>query len=273
MGAKVRVDAKTERLYLDIHFRGRRQRIFAELPDTPKNRKILAVKAEQIDRELFLGTFDAARHFPKEGAKRRMTFRQLYQEWQRKKVNEVSPLTYRWYAETVEGKILPFWGAKRLEEFSPGRFDQFKAGLIKRRLAPRSVNIALLRLREMLRMAYERGHTGEDLSRWVVLQKDVRPEIAPLSFEEKERFIKTLPLRWRPYFVVAFGTGLRPSEQVALRRPRVDFSRNIIEVREGWRKGHKTNLKVAAANREVDILPPVRKALEKQRLIAGGSEL
>ena len=44
-------------------------------------------------------------------------------------------------------------------------------------------------------------------------------------------------------------------------------------MREGWRRGQKTNLKVAAANRDVDILPPIRRALEQQRLIAGASEL
>lgn len=273
MGAKVRVDSRTSKLYLDIHFRGRRRRIFSELPDTPRNRKILEVKAEEIDRELFLGTFDPARHFPHEAEKRRMAFRQLYQEWRRKKANEVSPLTLQWYAETVEGKILPFWGTKQLDQFSPVLFDQFKTGLIKRRLSPRSVNIVLMRLREMLRMAYERGYLKEDPSHWVVLQKEVRPEIAPLSFEEKDRFLKALPLRWRPYFVVAFGTGLRPSEQVALTWDRIDFRRNKVEVREGWRRGQRTNLKVPAANRDVDILPPVQKALEQQRLIAGGSEL
>lgn len=62
-------------------------------------------------------------------------------------------------------------------------------------------------------------------------------------------------------------------EQVALTWERIDFSRNKIQVREGWRRGQKTNLKVPAANRDVDILPPVRKAPEQQRLIAGGSDL
>ena len=62
-------------------------------------------------------------------------------------------------------------------------------------------------------------------------------------------------------------------EQVALTWDRIDFAGKKIQVREGWRRGQKTNLKVAAANRDVDILPPVRRALEQQRLIAGGSEL
>ncbi len=127
MGAKVRADLKTKKLFLDIHFHGRRRRFFSEMPDTPKNREILQAKAEQIEREIFLGTFDPARHFPKAEPKSRMTFRQLYEEWQKKKANEVSPLTLEWYQETVEAKILPFLGRKRLEDFSPALFDEYKA--------------------------------------------------------------------------------------------------------------------------------------------------
>ena len=273
MGATVRVDPRNGRLYLDIHVRGRRRRVFSELPDTPKNRDILQAKAEQIEREIFLGTFDPAHHFPREEQKARITFRQLDQEWRGKKANEVSPLTLKWYVETVEAKILPCWGSKRVVDFTPALFDRFKAGLLDTKLSPRSVNIVLLRLREMLRLAHERGHTREDLSRWIIRQKEIRPDIAPLSFEEKEKLLKALPLRWRPYFAVAFGTGLRPSEQVALTWGRIDSAGKRIEVREGWRRGQKTDLKVPAANRDVDILPPVRKALEEQRLIAGGSPL
>jgi integrase len=273
MGAKVRVDKRFNRLYLDVHFRSRRQRIFPELPDTPRNRRILEAKAETIDRELFLGTFDPARHFPTEERKRRLTFQTLYEEWRRKKANEVTPLTLQWYSDTVKGKILPVWGTKCLDEFTQARFDRFKASLIGRGLAPRSVNIVLMRLRELLQFAYERGHLKENLSRWVILQKDRRPEIAPLSFEEKALFLKTLGPRWRPYFQVAFGTGLRPSEQLAVRWESMDWRRNKLAIREGWRLGRPTALKTPAAHREVDVLPVVRKALEQQRLIAGGSEL
>ena len=273
MGAKVRVDQKTNKLYLDIHVQSHRRRFFSGMPDTAKNREILEAKAEQIDREIFLGTFDPARHFPRQEPKSRMTFRQLYEEWRKKKANEVSPLTLQWYQETVEAKILPFFGPKRLDDFSPTLFDRFKAGLLGGKLSPRSVNIILLRLKEMLRMAYERGYSREDLARWVIRQKEIRPDIAPLSFEEKSKFLDALPLRWRPYFIVAFGTGLRPSEQVALTWERIDFEGRKIEVREGWRQGQKTNLKVAAANREVDILSAVRRALDQQRLIAGGTDL
>jgi integrase len=272
VGARVRVDPRNKRLYLDLHIRGERKKVKSRLPDTPKNREILEAKAETIEREVFLGTFDIERHFPTKKTKP-VTFKELYEEWKKKKANEVSPLTLQWYQETVEGKILPFWGSRRLADFSHSGFDTFKAGLLEQKLAPRSVNIVLMRLRQLLRMAHQRGYLPEDRSPWVVKVRDSRPEIFPLSFEEKARFIKTLPRRWRPYFDVAFGTGLRPSEQIALKEEAIDWERGKLLVREGWRQGQKTRLKTQASAREVDILPPVRKALKAQRVVAAGSEL
>jgi integrase len=271
MSARVRVEPKTHRLYLDLHIRGQRRKIASHLPDTPRNRTTLEAKAEQIEREMFLGTFDVTRHFPEKSPP--ATFKQLYEEWKKKKANEVSPLTYDWYREVVEKKILPFGGAKRLADFSHSLFDTFKAGLLEQKLAPRSINIVLMRLRELLRMAHQRGYLPEDRSPWVVKVRDSRPEIFPLSFEEKDRFIAALPLHWRPYFLVAFGTGLRPSEQIALKPDAIDWDRDKIIVREGWRKGQRTRLKTRASAREVDLLPAVRKALERQRSIAGSDEL
>jgi hypothetical protein len=151
MGAKVRRDPRTPFLLLDIHHHGKRERIFSHLLDTKKNREILAANAEQIDRELFLGTFDVSRHFPREERHQPLSFRAVAEEWLKKKANEVTPLTLRWYRQTVGGRILPFWGSKNLEKLKPAMFDAFKAGLIQDKLASRTVNIILMRLREILR--------------------------------------------------------------------------------------------------------------------------
>ena len=72
---------------------------------------------------------------------------------------------------------------------------------------------------------------------------------------------------------MAFGTGLRPSEQIALKQDALDWERSKILVREGWRHGQRTQLKTRGSYREVDMLPPVRKALQEQRVVSAGSDL
>src|SRR5438445_13499346 len=110
MSARVRVEPKTRRLYLDLHIDGQRKKVTSHLPDTPRNRQILEAKAETIERELFLGTFDLERHFPTRKTKP-VTLKELYEEWRKKKANEVSPLTLEWDEEVGEWEILPCWGS------------------------------------------------------------------------------------------------------------------------------------------------------------------
>ena len=272
MGARVRVDRRTNRLFLDLHIAGRRKRVFSELPATPKNIEILQAKAEAIAREAFLGTLDLARHFP-ERAPKRPTVADLWEEWRKKKANDVTPLTMHWYEKAAKVRLLPFWGKLRLDVIEPRHFDEFKARLVAGKLAPRTVNIELGLLKQLLRFAADRGYSSDGLTRWITFQRNRPSEIRPFTFEEKARLLKALPFRFRPYFEVAFGTGLRPSEQLALKWSRVDWKRKKLQVVEGWRDGEITGLKVLSAHREVDLLPPVLRALQQQRLVAGGSEL
>ncbi len=272
MGAKVRVDRRTNRLFLDLHIEGRRKRVFSELPATPKNIEILQAKAEAIDREAFLGTFDSERHFPEKTAAK-PTFNELWEEWQKKKASDVTPLTMRWYKKAARVRLLPFWGRRRLDGLEPKHFDDFKARLVEAKLAPRTMNIELGLLKQLLRFAADRGFAKDGLTRWIVFQRKRPSTIQPLTFEEKARFVRALPIKWRPYFEVAFGTGLRPSEQLALKWDRIDWKRKKAEIVEGWRDGEVTALKVVSAYREVDLLPPVLRALRTHRLVAGGSEL
>ena len=63
---------------------------------------------------------------------------------------------------------------------------------------------------------------------------------------------------------MAFDTGLRPSEQLALRWEHIDFAHKKILVRYGWVKGERTDLKTTSSARDADMLPPVEEALRRQ---------
>ena len=105
----------------------------------------------------------------------------------------------------------------------------------------------------------------------------------PFSFEEREQFLahlpepehgirKACPHFWVTYFIVAFDTGMRPSEQMALRwmpdadHPEkssyLDFRHKKIYIGQGWVRGRETDLKTAGSYREIDMLPTVYEALE-----------
>ena len=78
-------------------------------------------------------------------------------------------------------------------------------------------------------------------------------------------FLEAIPeMRWRNYFIVAFDTGMRPSEQLALEWPHSDFKRKRILVRQGMVRGTLTQLKTKKSRRDVDMLPTVEAALREQ---------
>jgi integrase len=79
------------------------------------------------------------------------------------------------------------------------------------------MNIILLRVCQVLDLAYARKYLDDNPHDWTTLQEEEMPEIDPLSFEERAAFLECLPDdEWRRYFIVAFDTGMRPSEQLGL---------------------------------------------------------
>jgi len=146
------------------------------------------------------------------------------------------------------------------------------------------MNIILLRVRQVLDLAFEREYLDKNPHSWIHLQEERRPRIDPFSFEERIQFLahlpepehgirKACPHFWVTYFIVAFDTGMRPSEQMALRwmpeadHPEkssyLDFHHRKIFIGQGWVRGKETDLKTAGSYREIDMLPTVAEALEQ----------
>ncbi|MGE3541625.1 MAG: hypothetical protein AB7N91_29875 [Candidatus Tectimicrobiota bacterium] len=85
-------------------------------------------------------------------------------------------------------------------------------------------------------------------------------------------FLTVLPEpQWVQFYTVAFGTGLRPSEQYALQWEHVDFPRRLLHIRQGYVKGQVTTLKTAGSHRDAEILPHVEEALRAQHNTAHAS--
>lgn len=78
--------------------------------------------------------------------------------------------------------------------------------------------------------------------------------------------------KWVRFYTVAFGTGLRPSEQYVLQWEHVDFQRKLLLIRQGFVKGRLTMLKTAGSRRDVDMLPHVEETLRSHCEVTQGKE-
>ena len=199
--------------------------------------------------------------------------------------------TARDYHSILNARVFPHLGTVRLKDTRPEHLDRFTNYLKslkgnEGKLSPRRINIILLRVRQVLDLAFAREYLEKNPHGWIILQEERRPRVDPFGFEERQRFLahvhepehgfrKACPTFWVNYFTVAFDTGMRPSEQMALRwlpdadhaekSSYVDFAHKKIFIGQGWVRGEETDLKTSGSYREIDMLPTVVQVLCTQR--------
>ena len=97
-----------------------------------------------------------------------------------------------------------------------------------------------------------------------MIKKDDKPEIRPLSWEEKDMFEETL-LEYYPryyaFYLTALRTGMRLGELIALKPGDLDFNGGFIEIRRSYTKGEVTTPK-NGKSRPVDMSTQLREVLK-----------
>ncbi|MGL2752544.1 site-specific integrase [Helicobacter pylori] len=90
-------------------------------------------------------------------------------------------------------------------------------------------------------------------------------EIEPFNLEEVKTLIENAPsLRLKAFLVVAFFTGMRTGEQLALLWEDIDFKEKTITINKSLNElGEITSPKNKPSIREVDLLEPVEKILKE----------
>ena len=116
-----------------------------------------------------------------------------------------------------------------------------------------------------MKFAYKDGLIDKNPMELVDNLKVSKPDINPLSMEEVNRFLKVVEPYYKPFFSVAFFTGMRFGEMAALKWKNVDFRLGLIKVRETRVRGEEGRPKTAGSVRDIKILPPVIEALREQR--------
>ena len=284
--------------YFDIWYKGNHSRIYTGRPHTPEHvawfdaRETLL--AEMLEDETF--EIEKARAVIGVSPQRQkrtapkvdLTIQEFGEEWLERKKTAVSEAKVDEYRETLafvctlevgpspkkkQQKPITF-GSIQLRELRAQHVDWLTNTLRRREgikgptMSNTRLNDILLKVgRPLLDLAYERDYLEKNPHNWIVKRREENPDdIDPFSFDEMLAFLAVLPdPKWVRFYTVAFGTGLRPSEQYALEWKQVDFQRKLLLIRQGFVKGRVTMLKTAGSRREVDMLPHVEEALRSHR--------
>jgi len=203
------------------------------------------VKGTKADAAAALAKLVTAKHEGGLGAATRETVGEFLERWLR----DVAPQktrdrTLRLYTFLIGRYVKPDLGAVRLVKLSPADVQAMISRLTSaarpRRLAPRTVRMAIGVLHNALASAQRMGLVGRNVTEGAELPRGSSKEMKALTPEEVARLFKatdTTPLA--TFFRLSVHTGARPSELLALRWADVRLDEQRIRIERTLATKHR----------------------------------
>jgi len=285
-GKKGRVYSRKGKLWVDFYYLGERVREPSGLEDNTSNRLTLRRQLDLVVAEIENGVFEFAKRFTNSRRKDHFTtlegrtlrkrpqeifFKDYVHRWREEMEPGMSENQIRDYTTALKNHILPFFGDMPFSQIRPVMIKKFLAYLkgkknrYEKPLSPKTIRDYLIPLRVIVRDAME--EFGWDDLRdpfWgMKLPKLIRSRVQPFNYEEWLLLIEHISPWYRPYFEFAVQTGLRPSEQVALKWTAIDGGYIHVELSR-VRKVEKADLKTEHSVRRIELRPKIVETLKRQ---------
>jgi integrase len=182
----------------------------------------------------------------------------------------VKPGTLEDYESYLRVHLVPFFGARTLEQIEPPLVEDFVVAKREQGLAIKSIRNYLGFLQAIFALGVRRGWCSSNPVVAIDKPRDRRePEIRHLSVAELEAVLAATPDDFlgqteRALYLTAAMTGLRRGELLALRWQDVDFKTGIVRVRRTYTRGQFGTPKSRRSNRAVPLADRVALALRQQ---------
>ena len=223
--------------WIDFVFRGRRYRLRA-----PSNNRSDAADYEHRLREQLSRGGEVSREALMRSATASPRLADFAERWLAEYVvGNLKPSTQRTYAKRLRSCIVPYLGAKRLEDIDVYAIERLKAHLACT-LQPRTVNKTLSVLRKCLETAIEWGIPARSPRvKWL---REPPRRFHFLSVAESDALLCAVQRDpWRLMVLCALRTGLRLGELIGLRWEDIDFERRQLSVRRSVSYGIESSPK------------------------------
>jgi integrase len=281
------VYSRNGKLWVDFRYLGHRVREPSGLADTQLNRQRVRRQLNLIMAEIDNGIFEFAKRFAH--SKRKQYFAELegrtvtqdptevcfadyLKKWWQQMQPGMSAGMMRDYTSILNSSLIPYFGNLAFSELTPMRMKTFVAELKGRKtrggkpLSAKRIQNIMIPLRVIVRDAISQYGWSDfsDPFGALKLAKPRKTTVHPFSFEQWQQLVAALPAWYRNYFEFAVQTGLRPSEQVALKWTAIDEQFIHIELSR-VRNLEKEELKTEDSRRRVQIRPGMQAVLSHQR--------
>lgn len=144
----------------------------------------------------------------------------------------LSPTTVQTYRRDLERYVLPRFGEYRIGRLPAAEIENWLNDEVDAGLAPSSVHRHYRTLRRMLQVAVEKQRITTNPCDRVAPPRVPKREMTFLSWEEAVDLAEAHSERFRALIYLAVDAGMRWSELIGLRRPRVDLRNHKVRVTE-----------------------------------------
>ncbi|WP_319407469.1 site-specific integrase [uncultured Desulfosarcina sp.] len=280
------VYVRSGKLWVDFRYLGQRAREPSGLEDTSFNRKKVRKQLDLVIAEIENGVFEYAKRFPHSNKKDNfsvlegraftkgpsdITFGEYAKKWWQAMEPGMSQSKIRDYTDILNGHALPYFEKMPFSEITSVEMKKFIAHLQAKRnrlgkpLSAKRIRNIMIPIRVIVRDAVDEHVWAafHDPFGNLKLPRVAKFRVRPFTTKKWELLLKHLPPWYRPYFDFAVLTGLRPSEQVALKWSALDG--DFLHVELSRVAGlEKTDLKTEESQRIIELRPSMKRVLEHQ---------
>lgn len=250
---------------LTYEFRGKRCRETLDLAPTRANIKAAERMMADVRRQIALGIYDREATFPKPGQSLSADFMDYSESWLRTLV--VQKATYRSYRSALRSIWQPAFKGRKLASIKPSEIKAIMAERAKL-FSGKTVNNNLTPLRQIYMSALDDEIVEKSPLANIRPMKHQGPLPDPFDPEEMDVLLRAIEARYDErvwgWFAFAFATGLRPSEQVAVRWSDVDWRLNTIRIQRAHVRAETKHTKTAVI-RDIDLNPRARVVLRRMK--------
>lgn len=236
--------------------------ISSRLKYTNVNKNIIISKFKQglLDDELKI---NAKKNVP--------TVEELLDQVMKSKSRTLKHKTLLAYNVTCRTKIIPYFKNKLVTQIKPIDIKEFQDYLLDKNLGKGTINLTRVLLKQVFNLAILSEHITLNPIKMVDMPqfRKEKNKQKPFTLDEIDMILEHTKGQIRNFLGIAFFTGARSGEILALKWGDIDFVTDTISINKTIAEGYINSPKTNSSYREIEMLPEVKKFLKAQQLETG----
>jgi integrase len=169
------------------------------------------------------------------------------------KKHELKYSTLDKYTNIIRDRIDPFFGSMQIEDIKPSDIKKWLYSIND--VGSKSLRIYISVLSGVFQEAFYDEVVSRNPVKVVKVPKYTAPKIKPFNADEVKMIMQHATFdNYRYYLAIAFYTGMRSGEIIALKKIDIDFDKMVITVRRTRSRFGETSPKTKYSVREIPII-------------------